>query len=153
MRDIDALLTEIDEDEGLEPAATAADIDVLTPRFREVFGIDLPETIRNIWLRSDGVWVNGVHLYGTRDFEEGEQGRSVDTLGILESNERLLEGGHTIDSPLRFIGDVDDQLLAYDTSDNRWKLVDRTDWEPDDEEEDSHATCEELIRDVLESRV
>lgn len=152
MRDIPTLLNDIDEEDGLEPAATAATIDALAPRFQQVFGIPLPQVIRDIWLRSDGVWANGVHLYGTRDFEEGEPGRSVHTLGILESNERLLDGIHEIASPLRFIGDVDDQLLAYDTRDATWQLVDRTAWDPDSDD-DVHDTCEDLIRSVLDMMV
>lgn len=74
--------------------------------------------------------MNGLHIYGTRDFDEGEEGRAVHTLGVLESNERLLEGLHPLASPLRFIGDVDDQMLAYDTADGRWKLMDRAGWDP-----------------------
>lgn len=148
MIDLNPLLDRIDADEGLEPPADAATISAFAPRFNALFGIDPPEALQRLWQRSNGVWANGVHIYGTRDFEEGEDGREVHTLGVLESNERLLEGRHSLSSPLRFVGDVDDQLLAYDTTDGRWKLVDRTGWDLDSDE-DVHASFEELAGHVL----
>lgn len=148
MIDLNPLLDQIDAEEGLEPPADADTINALVPQFNALFGIEPPEALKQLWQRSNGVWVNGAHIYGTRDFEEGEDGRAVHTLGVLESNERLLEGLHEISSPLRFIGEVDDQLLAYDTDDQKWKLVDSIAWDPD-VDEDVHASFEDLVGNVL----
>lgn len=148
MIDLNPLLDQIDAEEGLEPPADADTINALVPQFNALFGIEPPETLKQLWQRSNGVWVNGAHIYGTRDFEEGEEGRAVHTSGVLESNERLLEGLHSISSPLRFIGEVNDQLLAYDTDDQQWKLVDSIAWDPDSDE-DVHASFEDLVGDVL----
>ena len=56
---------------------------------------------------------------------------------------------HDLDSPLRFFGERDDQLLAYDTSDQAWKLVDRYSWDPDDPQ-DVYGSFEKLMVQMLE---
>lgn len=134
-----------DEFDSQFPAASEAEVKAFRGVFAQVFGIPAPEAYVDLLRRSNGIDVNGLVVYGTSDLN-GE----VFRYGLAESNQRLLQGVHVVESSLRFVGEQDDQLLAYDTADGRWKLVDRYSWEPDDDVEDVYPTFEALVVERVE---
>lgn len=137
------LMKSLRDDEWETPPGAPADaVSALRGPFRELFGIDLPDQYAELLQLADGLSFNGVLIYATRDHEFADDQYS----GILQANERLLHGEHDIDSSLRFIGEVDDQLLGYDRADSTWKLVDGTDWTPDDEDEDVFSSFDALLK-------
>ncbi len=77
-------------------------------------------------LRSNGLGADGLIIFATAD---GDPDSPDQPLGVIESNRRLTAGTAHVATSLRFIGgERFDQLLAYDTTDGRWKLVDSTAW-------------------------
>ena len=145
MSRIVSLVDRIEAEYGEQfPGATEQEMTWLAPQFEELFGIALPAAYAELLRRTNGFDFDGLCVYGTHDLE-GE----VFRFGIVESNQGLLHGMHDLDSPLRFFGERDDQLLAYDTSDQAWELVDRYSWDPDDPQ-DVYGSFEKLMVQMLE---
>lgn len=144
--DLPALIDRIEAElyEQFPPADPAA-IDAVAGGFRDLFGIDVPPAYRTLWQRSDGVDADGLVIFATTDADlDGPQQR----LGVLQSNQRLIAGLTPISTTMRFVGQRFDQLLAFDTADGKWKLVDSTAWDIDDED-DVFDSFEDLVGPLL----
>ncbi|GAA3865829.1 YrhA family protein [Tessaracoccus defluvii] len=101
--------------------AAPADISRISGAFARQFGIPLPDDYRQLLATTDGFDFDGVSFYGTTDvYEDG-----AFLPGLLDSNERLLHGSDSLDTPLRFVGETGDALFAYDSAEASWKAVSR----------------------------
>lgn len=102
---------------GAEPA----DISRISGAFVRQFGIEIPDDHRQLLAAANGFHFDGVTFYGTADVH----GDGTFLPGLLDSNERLLHGTDSLDTPLRFVGETGEVLFAYDTAEATWKAVSR----------------------------
>lgn len=92
--------------------------------FARLFGTGLPADYAELFMAADGFDFDGLVVFGSHD-RTGVDGFRP---GLFDSNERLLHGVSSLESPLRFIGENGDLLLAYDTEEAIWKSVARYGW-------------------------
>lgn len=96
----------------------------IRPAFQRQFGIDLPAEYADLLRVTDGFDFDGIVIYGLQDVDE----KGGFLPGVFDSNERLIHGVTSLDTPLRFIGEAGDVLFAFDTSEGQWKAVARYGW-------------------------
>lgn len=116
---------------------SAEELEGLAPAFARLFSADLPTGYAALLTAADGFDFDGLVVFGSRD-GDGADGFLP---GLFDSNERLLHAVASLDSPLRFIGENGDLLLAYDTAERTWKSVTRYAWHT----VSRHRSFEELL--------
>lgn len=120
-----------------QPAgATAGEVADVAPAFARLFEHVMPADYRDFLQASNGFSLDGIVFYGIVDSHTDDGFLP----GLLDSNERLIHGPESVDTPLRFVGESGHQYFAYDTSQGAWRVVDRLDWQGvDDRGFDSFA--------------
>ena len=106
------------------PGVTQLQIDRIRPAFARQFGIDIPADYADLLRQCNGFDFDGIVLFGLYDQDDA----TGFLPGIFDSNERLIHGMTTIDTPLRFVGETGDVLFAFDTDESQWKAVSRYGW-------------------------
>ncbi len=104
--------------------ASDAEIEQIGSAFARQFTIPLPSDYADLLQISNGFDFDGIVVYGTRDQDDADGFLP----GLFDSNERLIHGVESIDTPLRFVGETGDVLFAYDTVEHQWKAVARYGW-------------------------
>lgn len=117
---------ELAESQGFpqRPGASTDQLSRIRPAFARQFGIDLPEDYADLLRGCNGLDYDGIVIYGLEDRDDA----AGFLPGIFDSNERLMHGVASLDTPLRFVGEAGDLLFAYDTEERQWKAVARYGW-------------------------
>lgn len=125
------------------PAANADQVGAIAPAFTRLFEQQLPDDYRAFLLASNGFEYDGRLLYGIVDTWSDNEFLP----GLFDSNERLVHGIESVETPLRFVGESGHELYAYDTEDTCWKVVDRITWTAHDPSR-VHASFGELVASI-----
>ena len=104
--------------------ATDADLTHISGAFSRLFGIPMPTDYVDLLTITNGFDFDGVLIFGTHDQDDADGFLP----GVLDSNERLIHGVESVDTPLRFVGEAGDLLLARDTTASTWVAVSRLGW-------------------------
>lgn len=106
--------------------ASEAELTQIGAAFTRQFQIPLPPDYADLLRTSNGFEFDGVVIFGTRDQDDA----AGFLPGLFDSNERLIHGVSSVETPLLFIGEAGDALLAFDTDETQWKAVSRYGWHP-----------------------
>lgn len=129
---------------GFPQPAGAADSAVAgaSAAFMRLFETSMPADYADFLRACDGFDADGARFYGLLDAWDDD---GAFLPGLFDSNERLIHGAESIDTPLRFVGESGHELYAHDTADGTWKRVDRISWAADGP---GHASFTALFTDV-----
>lgn len=125
------------------PAANTDQVTAIASAFARLFELQLPDDYRSFLLTCNGFEHDGRLFYGIVD----AWGDNEFHPGLFDSNERLVHGLDSVETPLRFVGESGHELFAHDTEDTCWKVVDRITWTSDDPSR-TYATFGELFASV-----
>jgi hypothetical protein len=129
-------------DEPVQPGADEAAIAVLRERLRSLFGATLPDAYADLLRREDGVDVDGLVLYGSRQSPE-ERGPGGFWQGLVAANTLWREAPGLEDYLV--LGDSDLYLLTVDLDGGAPVLRDRVTAEPVESFPDVATAIERLL--------
>ena len=128
--------------EPVQPGADEAAIAAVRARLRSVFGAVLPDAYADLLRREDGVDVNGLVLYGSRQNPEA-RGPGGFWQGLVATNELWREVPGLEDRLV--LGDSDLYLLTVDLDGGGPVLRDRVTAEPVERFPDLATALERLL--------
>ncbi len=129
-------------DEPVQPSADEAAIAEVLVRVRERFGATLPDAYADLLRREDGLDVDGLVLYGSRQSPE-ERGPGGFWQGLVATNELWREVPGREDHLV--LGDSDLYLFTVDLDGGGPVLRDRVTAEPVERFPDVAAALERLL--------
>jgi hypothetical protein len=129
-------------DEPVQPGADEASIAVVRERLRSLFGATLPDAYADLLRREDGVDVDGLVLYGSRQSPEA-RGPGGFWQGLVAANALWREAPGREDYLV--LGDSDLYLLTVDLDGGTPVLRDRVTAEPVESFPDVATAIERLL--------